>query len=421
MELVMFKITLLTIGDEICIGQIANTNSAWISEKCTKLGAKVICHSVIRDNKEDMISEINRLIKISDLLIITGGLGPTHDDITKPVLTEYFDDKLEIDKDTLAHLEEMFRERGYKLTERNKGQALIPSKAKVLINNVGTAPGLLFENDNKFVIALPGVPTEMMSIMSEFVLPLIKKKISERKDNAILYKTYYTTGITESNLADIIGETSEFLQGGSLAFLPSYMGVRLRIGIEEKNIKSAVKKLNTIEKQLYEKAERFIIGDDEDSLISKVAEILKSKRKTVSVAESCTGGLLGAELTSVSGSSAYFNGGAIVYSNDIKEKILDVDRQILIKFGAVSKEVAMQLAKNVRLKFNTDFGIGITGIAGPTGGTAEKPVGMVWISIADSKQIHAKKYLFGKDRYMNRQRAVGTALALLLKELKAKE
>ncbi|MFC2131036.1 competence/damage-inducible protein A [Bacteroidota bacterium] len=413
----MFNISLLTIGDEICIGQVINTNAAWIASKCTLLGANVIIHSSIGDNKKEMYKELNRLIPVSDLIIITGGLGPTHDDITKPVLTEYFNDKLVLHKETLEHLEKLFQLRGYKFTERNRNQALLPSKAKLLFNNVGTAPGMLFEKGDKYIVSLPGVPAEMKSIMIDSVLPFIQKTMAERLDEVALYKTLHTTGTPESKLADMIGDPDIFMEGGTLAFLPSYRGVRLRIGIKAKSFDIAKEKLFHIESELNKRAGKFIFGSDEESLVSKVGSLLGEKNKTVSVAESCTGGLLGGEFTSVSGSSEYFSGGVIVYCNKAKEIVLGVGHETLKEFGAVSEQVAIELAANVRKKFDTDYGIGITGIAGPTGGSEDKPVGTVWIGLADSNIAFAKKYVFGNDRDMNRERAVGTALAMLLKNL----
>ncbi|MFH1051452.1 MAG: competence/damage-inducible protein A [bacterium] len=414
----MFNIALISIGDEICIGQIINTNAAWISSKCTELGANVSYHSTIRDNKEDLINELNRSLQKSDMVIITGGLGPTHDDITKNVLTGYFEDELIFHEPTLEYLEKIFKLRGYNLTERNKEQALIPSKAKPLTNALGTAPGILFDENGKLTVALPGVPAEMKYIMNNSVLPIMQNKIIERNDDILLYKNYHTSGIPESMLADLIGDTQELLNGASLAFLPSYKGIKLRVGVNAKNFEEANNKIIQIEKKLYEAAGKFIYGKDDDSLSLKAGQGLSQLKMTVSVAESCTGGLLGGELTSISGSSEYFIGGVIVYSNEAKIKILDVDAKIIENYGAVSEEVVKELARNVRKKFGTDFGIGITGIAGPTGGTEEKPVGTVWIGIADENVTIAQKFIFGNDREINRERAVGTALNMLLKRIR---
>ena len=416
----MLNISIITLGDEICIGQIINTNASWIASECTKLGAKVITHSTIRDDRDNIVSEINRLIPVSDFVLITCGLGPTHDDITKNVLCDYFNDVLTLHEPTLQHLKKMFKFRGYELTDRNKEQAMMPSKSTALPNNVGTAPGMLFEKDGKYIISMPGVPAEMKHIMNNHVFQIIQNKIIELNDTIVLYKMLNTTGIPESKLADMIGEPDEFLNGATLAFLPSYRGVRLRIGVSDINFRNAKSKLEKIEKEIFKRAGYFIFATDEEYLISTVGKKLTQNKLTVSVAESCTGGLLSAEFTSISGSSLYFAGGVIAYSNEAKKKILKVNSNSLIKFGAVSEQVASELAINVRNLFNTDFGIGITGIAGPTGGTREKPLGTVFISIADKNSVIVKKYVFGNDRDINRERAVGTALAMLLNKLNDK-
>jgi nicotinamide-nucleotide amidase len=413
----MFKIALISIGDEICIGQIVNTNASWIAAKCTGLGAEVFTHAVIRDDKNNLINELNRLIPLSELIIITGGLGPTHDDITKNVLCEYFNDDLILHESTLEYLDEIFQLRGFKLTERNKEQALAPSKSQVLSNSVGTAPGMLFEFNGKFIVSLPGVPAEMKYIMNNSVLPFFQRKIAERNDNVVLYKNLNTTGIAESKLADLIGEPKDFLNGGTLAFLPSYRGVKLRIGVTADNFQKGKLKLEEIENIILHKAGKYIFGIEDDSLVSSVGSLLTNANKTVSVAESCTGGLLGAEFTSVSGSSTYFKGGIITYSNEAKEKLLNVNSKILTDCGAVSEQVASEMASNVRILFNTNYGIGITGIAGPTGGSEEKPVGTVFIGLADEKSVSVKKFVFSNDREINRERAVGTALTMLLDKL----
>lgn len=417
----MYNISILTIGDEICIGQIINTNAAWIASKCTELGANIVTHSSIRDEKSVLIKELDRLIQSSDMLIITGGLGPTHDDITKDVITEYFQDELVIDKEWEIHLLELFETRGYKFTDRNREQSLVPSHSKVLFNNIGTAPGLLLEIESKKVIALPGVPTEMKAIFQDNIISIIKNDMKQRNDHVLLYKNYQVSGIAESKLADLIGKPEEFLNGGTLAFLPSFKGIRLRVGVSAENFDTGEKEIMRIEKLLYDKAGKFIFGTGEESLTTKIGQYLIKNKETVSVAESCTGGLLGGELTKISGSSEYFVGGVIVYSNEAKMKILGIEQSTLVQHGAVSEELAKQLAKNVRIKFNTHYGIGITGVAGPTGGTDDKPIGTVWIGLSSENSTFAQRFLFGNDRDMNRERAVGSALNMLVDMLKSKE
>ena len=303
------------------------------------------------------------------------------------------------------------------MSVRNELQALVPTKSKALRNKLGTAPGIMFENNSKFVFALPGVPKEMMFIMEDSIIPFIGNLITERKKPVVLYKTLLTIGIAESLLADLIGTPEEFLEGGTLAFLPSYQGVKLRIGVDGSNFDIAQSKVTRIENILRAKAGKYIYGEAEQTISSVVGEILKEKHKTVSVAESCTGGLLGGAFTDVSGSSSYFIGGVIVYSNEAKIRNLGVKSETIEKYGTVSEETATELATKVRTKFDTDFGIGITGIAGPSGGSEKKPVGTVWICLADKKESIARKYFFGADRQVNRERAVNSALALLYNKL----
>ena len=414
----MLKISILTIGDEILIGQITNRNAAWLSEKCTRLGCNVLHHATIGDERDAMVGELDRLSDISDIILITGGLGPTHDDITKPVLNEYFDDEYTENQDVLDYLHKFFERRDEKLSDRNKKLAQVPSKCKVLLNKVGTAPGMKFGKNGKYYISMPGVPTEMKQIMNDYVLPFIKERLMETKENVVLYKILQTAGIVESKLADLIGDVDEFIEDGTFAFLPSYKGVRMRIGIHGDDLEKAKDRLDKIEKTVYEKAGEYIYGENDDSLEAAVGRLLKEKGKKVAVAESCTAGMLGAAFTDEAGSSDYFEGGAIVYSNEAKQNILGVREDTLIAHGAVSEETAMELAANVRDRFSTDYGIGITGIAGPGGGTRDKPVGTVWIGIADENGSSATRHVFGDDRAMNRERSVGVALTKIYKKLK---
>ncbi|OGU41948.1 MAG: hypothetical protein A2X61_11815 [Ignavibacteria bacterium GWB2_35_12] len=413
----MIKVSIMTIGDEICIGQIVNTNASWIASQCTAVGAKIINHFAVPDERDAMINGLDMLINNSDFVLITGGLGPTHDDITKPVLTKYFNDTLVLHEPTFKRLKEMYKKRGSEFLERNKCLAYLPSKCRVLSNNAGAAPGMLFEQNGKYIIAMPGVPSEMKEILLNHVLPFIKNEIINKKSDVVLYKTLNTIGIPESHLADLLGNPDEFLNSGSLAFLPSYKGVKLRIGFASENSETAQEEISKIEKYIRSRAGRFISGIGEEVIADTVGKLLKEKSKTVSVAESCTGGLLGGAFTDIPGSSDYFIGGVIVYSNAAKLNILGVPKEIIDKFGAVSEETAIELAKNVREKFNTDYGISVTGIAGPGGGTQEKPVGTVWIGISDSKISVANKFVFADDRTVNRELFVGRALGLLYMKL----
>lgn len=414
----MLKLSILTIGDEICIGQIVNSNAAWIATHCSRLGYDILTHSTVRDDTEAMLSELERLSDMSDIVIVTGGLGPTHDDITKPTLAEFYDDEIKHNEKAMEYVQNFFDAREREITERNKEQAMLPTKAIPMENKNGTAPGMRFDEKGIHLFSLPGVPAEMKQLMKDFVLPFLEKKLKETKESVEVYKTILTTGIPESHLADLIGEPEDFLNGGSLAFLPSYQGVRLRIGISEKDIHSANNKIDAIKEFIYDKAGEYIFGEDDKTLASVVGDMLISRKENVSVAESCTAGMLGKEFTEISGSSDYFEGGMLVYSNEAKMNILGVKEKTLIDHGAVSEETAIEMAYNVRKKLGTTYGIGITGIAGPTGGTEEKPVGTVWIGLADEKEQFARRYVFGGDREVNRERSVGTALAMLYKHIK---
>ncbi|MCK5741206.1 MAG: CinA family protein, partial [Chlorobi bacterium] len=330
----MLNISILTIGDEICIGQITNTNAAHLASELTNIGANVLTHSTVGDEKSIMLSEIDRLLKSSDILILTGGLGPTHDDITKPVLCEYFDDHLIYSEQTLENLRKRYAKLNIKMTDRNMRQAQVPSKCTSLVNSAGAAPGIMFEKEGSFLFSVPGVPGEMRAILKDHIIPFAKYLIAERDENVVLYKQLLTYGIFESSLADMIGNVDKlFDKGDSLAFLPSFRGVRLRIGVEGTSEADAVKKLAVLETKIYDKAGDYIYGSGQDSIALAIGKILTERKQTLAIAESCTAGMLGKEITSVSGSSAYFSGGVLVYSNEIKEKILGVNRETLIEHG----------------------------------------------------------------------------------------
>ncbi len=411
----MLKISLISIGDELCIGQVINTNAAWIADQCTKLGAAVITHSVITDNKEALLSDLQRLSKLSDVIITTGGLGPTHDDITKDILCEYFDTELVFNNEAFANVKTIFERLGRDVTERNKLQAMIPKNATPLQNENGTAPGLHIIHDNKHYFSLPGVPHEAKGLMSDHILDILENIIVHRKHSVYKYKVLHFAGVPESSLADILSINDKVLKGRTLAFLPNYKGIRLRIGVEASSISEADLQIQELENYILQRASQFFIGNDSDNLSVTIGKLLKENNQTLAVAESCTGGMLGAYITDIPGSSNYFEGGIISYSNDIKSKYLDIDPSILEQYGAVSEETAVDMAHNVKTKFNTDFGLSITGIAGPEGGSEEKPVGTVWVGLSTPESTFAKKFNFGKIREINRERAVGMALILLHK------
>ncbi len=416
----MLDVSILSIGDELCIGQIINSNAAWIAEQITALGANVVKHCAVGDDEFAIKRELKNLSDTSEFIVITGGLGPTHDDITKPVLLDYFDDTLILDKSVEGNILALLEKRGLKPTELIMQMAMLPKSCKSLHNAVGTAPGMLFERNGKYFVSMPGVPNEMKYIMNNSVLPLIESIIKRNNEDVLLFKTLQTSAVPESLLAEKIGDVSSFLdQTGSLAFLPSYQGVRLRIGVEANNFEQAQNKIEKIESYIRHRVNEHIVADSDIPLSSVIGELLMANNKTVAVAESCTGGLLGAEFTNIPGSSKYFLGGVIAYSNDIKESILNVNHQTLMEYGAVSRETAEEMATNVRNLLGSDYGISITGIAGPGGGSPEKPVGTVWIGVSSVALTVAHRFTFGTARDINRQRTVGGALNLLYQRIKS--
>jgi len=410
------KISILSIGDELLIGQTINTNASFIGEQLTLLGADIIQSNTVGDNSLIIQNEIERLLNFSDFLILTGGLGPTDDDITKPTLCEFFDDTLILHIPTLTKLENNYSKKGRELSERNKSQAYLPAKCTVIDNSVGNAPGMFFERDGKYLISLPGVPSEMKAIMKDFVLPFVENEIFKSNQTRKYFRTIRTLGIPESNLAELIGKLP-LESNESLAYLPSYQGVKLRIGTENSNEEKAKKRLADLFQLINSKANDFIYSDKNIDPIEYVHNKLINSNLKISIAESCTGGLLGSELTNLPGSSKYFIGGIQVYSNFAKSEFLHVPQTVLDTHGAVSEETAVLLAHNVRIKFNTDYGISITGIAGPDGGTDEKPVGTVWIGFSKENNVYAKKFIFTSNREINRKLSVSYALYLLIKEL----
>ncbi len=322
---------------------------------------------------------------------------------------------------TLNKLENFFKIRNRKITPKVKEQALLPSKCKILENNTGSAPGMLFEYNGKYLISLPGVPEEMKDITINQVFPFIESISHKFDKNVVLYKTLKTFNIPESPLADLIGPPEDFLNGATLAFLPSANGVKLRIGADAKDFETAKEIIKRVESFIRSKAGKYIFGTDTETIPQLLHKMLIDKKLTVSVAESCTGGLLGGEFTELSGSSAYFVGGISSYSNYIKSEILKVKTDTLEKFGAVSNETVYEMAENVRKQFNTDFGISISGIAGPDGGSNEKPVGTIHIGLATREKTITEKFIFSSNRNLNRQRAIASAMFMLYEYLKGNE
>lgn len=406
------KAEIITIGDEILIGQIVDSNSAWLGEQLNARGIKVRQINSISDQHEHIIATLERAEKEADLVIITGGLGPTKDDLTKHSLCEYFNATLVFHAKTLEHIKKRFAKRGIPLNELNREQAMLPESCTVLHNELGTAPGMWFEKNNTLFVAMPGVPYEMKYVVENELLPRLKERV---KGKAIFHKTVLTQGIPESVLAEKIEAWENNLpEEIKLAYLPNPMSVRLRLsarGNDEAQLKVEVEKQIDKLKLLIPDA---IFGYDKETMAEVVGNLLVQQKQTLAVAESCTGGYMSHLITAVAGSSDYYKGAVTSYSNEIKQKVLGVQETSLEKYGAVSEQVAREMAQGVKNLMQSDYAVATTGIAGPGGGTPEKPVGTVWIALAGPEKTIARKFTFvGDHRERNIVRSAQTALQLL--------
>jgi len=410
------KAQIITIGDELLIGQTINSNAAYIGKALTELNIEVQKQIVVGDDEEILLYEFAEAWKNFDLIMVTGGLGPTHDDITCETVAKFFNSELEKNIDVLKDIKERFTRLNRSMAVINESQAMIPKVASVIRNYYGTAPGLWIEKENKIMAVMPGVPYEMKQMMANFIVPKLSE-INSSNDTVTKRLTLLTTGIAESTLFAKFGDIKEFLQGAKLAFLPSQFGVKLRITVTEDDEESAYNKLTELEQKIRSFAGRYIYGKGEENLAEVVGNLLKERGLTISVAESCTGGNICNLLTNFSGSSNYLERGVVVYSNAAKVELLNVDEDVITQQGAVSREVAVQMAEGVKSISGTDMGLSITGILGPTGGSAEKPVGTVFIGLCDQTQCYVQKFNFGDDRILNKQRATQAALDLVRKNI----
>lgn len=408
---------ILTIGDELLIGQIINTNQAYIAEKLNSIG--IYCERMITvgDNMNAVLNAFDESFNRADVVCVTGGLGPTHDDITKKMVCEFFKTELVMHEETLSHIKQLATRRNIAMIQSNIDQALVPKNCTVIPNSVGTAPGMMFEQNNKYFFVMPGVPYEMKEMLDGWIIPFLEKK---NIDSVVRHRTLKTTGIGESMLAKEIGSIEEVIGSDgtvSLAFLPNPMGTKLRITVKDTILESAQTKLIQAEKILRSKVEKYIYSDDEKDLEDVVGILLKERNLKLTTAESCTGGLLANRITNVSGSSEYFLGGFVVYHNQLKIDEIGVAEKLIQEHGAVSKEVAEAMAHGARLTTKSDIALSTTGIAGPTGGTPEKPVGLCWIGYSDSETTFALKFNFGDNRTRFKERASQAALELLRRKL----
>lgn len=407
---------IISIGDELLIGQVANTNATWIAQHLNEIGIPVKQISAISDDAEEIKISFDTAFSRSDVILVTGGLGPTKDDITKLTLCDYFNTELVFHQPSYDNIEKLFGLRGYKITEVNQKQAEIPVNCTPLINAHGTAPGMLFEKDKKILVSMPGVPFEMKGIMENHVLPRLA---GEEKDSFMAYKTILTQGIGESALAELINDWEDNLPSNmKLAYLPQPGVVRLRLTAYGETKENA---LEVIEKQseiLHTLIPDLIYGYGTETMEEIVGRLLKEKHLSLCTAESCTGGYLAHLITSIPGASDYFEGSVIAYSNQVKRDLLGVSEGSLMHYGAVSEQVVIEMAEGAQKKFNTDLAVSISGIAGPDGGTIEKPVGTVWIAVASESGTRTKKFMFGEHRGRNIRRASLAALNLVRMELK---
>lgn len=410
------KARIVTIGDEILIGQIVDTNSAWLATELHQLGIGVERIVSISDTRDAIHGALEEVPEDISLVIITGGLGPTKDDITKGALAEWFDSGWRTDLQVKERVNEHFALRGIPMPEINLGQAEVPDNCEVLSNLHGSAPGMWFEKNKTVFISMPGVPFEMKSIFSEQAVPRIQSRLQKLP---IVHKTIMTQGIGESSLMEIIGDWENDLRssGLKLAYLPSVGTVRLRITAVGENRNALQRQIDQQVGNVLPLISEFAFGFDDEKLEMSVGRLLRKNGWTVATAESCTGGYVAHMITSVAGSSAYFKGSAVTYANDAKENLLDVNPEDIDNYGAVSEPVAIQMAKGVRERFGSDFAIATTGIAGPDGGTDEKPVGTVWIGIAGLSGAYAKVYLMGNNRERNIRKSAMQGLQLLRKEI----
>ena len=411
------KAELITIGDEILIGQIVNTNSVFLAKALNDIGIEITQITSISDKKDDIIGALKLSEKRAKLVILTGGLGPTSDDLTKQTLCSYFNDKLIENKEILDHIEEIFKK--YVTTpinEQNRKQALLPSKAKIFKNNYGTASGMWFEKNGQVIISLPGVPFEMKSLMTNEVIPKLQNHFTRP---FIVHKTIITYGLGESAIAEIISIWENSLPDDlKLAYLPNLGRVRLRISGKGPDRKSINDKIDKEIDELLPLIKDIFVGyEDVSSFEEKIQAQFLLKNKTLSLAESCTGGEISARLAKVPGASKYFVGSIISYQTQSKSDLLSVPKNIIEKNSVVSKQVAEMMAQNVRKKFNSSLGVATTGNAGPSKGDSDAEIGTVWIAISSDKRIISERFTFGKHRERVIGKAVNKALEMVYREI----
>ena len=407
---------IITIGDEILIGQIVDTNSAWMAQKLNEEGIRVKQISSVSDDRQHILTALAEAATRADIIFITGGLGPTKDDITKQTLAEYFNVKLVLNDDALNNVLNIFKRYNRPLLEVNRKQAEVPENCEIILNNNGTAPGMWFNVDGKIYVSMPGVPFEMKYMMEETVIPKLKATL---KLPVIIHKTILTVGEGESFLAEKIADIENELPANiKLAYLPKMGQVRLRLSAYSDGETSLNDKLEEFASRIVERVGHNVVAQEDIPLEKVIQNYMTDKGLTLSVAESCTGGYVSHLITQHEGSSQFFLGGAVTYSNDLKENILGVKNETLYQFGAVSQETVTEMVEGALRQFKSDYALAITGIAGPGGGTHEKPVGTVWIAVANANKTVVKKFTFGNKRLQNIERSAVAAFFMLITLLK---
>ena len=407
------KAEIISIGDELLIGQVVNTNASWLGEQFSLAGIQIVRVTVVGDTREHILTAFDRAWAEHDVVVVTGGLGPTHDDITRETVCSFFDTPLVFSQLALDDITTMFRERNRPLSDLNRDQAMVPASARVIRNAHGTAPGYHFQSGEKHFFVAPGVPYEMHAMIEDDILPLLRTALRNTHESV----TMLTTGIPESALAEQLDGIEGLETCVGVAFLPSPMGVRIRLtakGTEHTDCQDALRR---VENFVRDRAAEYIFGTGRQTPEEMLGRLLMERGLQLSVAESCTGGVITDKLTNISGSSAWFERGAVTYSNESKTAMLGVSSDLIAAHGAVSRETAEAMAQGIRLHSGSDIGLSTTGIAGPTGATPEKPVGLVWIGLSTAATRFAYPFYFGSNRIRTKQRAAQAALDMVRRNL----
>lgn len=412
------KAQIITIGDELLIGQTIDTNSAWMGAELSRIGFDVMRKTSVHDNRDDIMNILREVTGKADVVLISGGLGPTSDDITKKVLCEFFNSRMIINADVLSMIEKMMKQRRITMIKRNRLQAEVPEACRVLTNARGTAPGMWFEKEGTIFVSMPGIPYEMQYIMNEHVIPELNNRFISQ---VIIHRNIMTYGAPEAILSEkLTGFEQSLPVFIKLAYLPSYGVIKLRLTASGNDSDKLEKAVDEQVNKLHEAIPGLIFSETEEPMESCVGRLLKAANQSVCTAESCTGGKIASLLTSIPGSSDYYRGSVIAYDNQVKEEVLKVPAAMLREYGAVSEEVVKCMAEGARALLKTDFSVATSGIAGPDGGTEDKPAGTLWTAVSSAGATVAEKHFFYLDRNANINRFSYAALNLLRKRIEGK-